>query len=254
MVDEAGRLLYVGKAGNLRARLRAYRRTPGQSRKTIRLIHCAARIEWELCESETAARLLEGEMIRLLRPRFNRAGTWPRSARFIAVRELPRGEGFALELLSEPEGECYGAFRCSPNLALGAMARLLWMGGTRGAAITALPHPLVATEGLRRFVANQSGVLEWLPAIRGYLAGQSDELVARFLDRIPDAGTGFDGLFLSRQFDCLLDFFRRGPVVNRRLREMFPHAGAHLAAEELDDLKILARGSLRTAVARPDWK
>lgn len=73
-------VLYVGKAKNLRRRLAAYRvanpeRLP---RRLIRLLHLVTRIEWDLCPSEAAAEHREAELIAVLNPRFNRAGTaWP---------------------------------------------------------------------------------------------------------------------------------------------------------------------------------
>lgn len=106
MFNDAGELVYVGKALDLHARLASYRRTQGQSRKTIRLIHAVRRIEWEECDSETAARLLENQLIRSLRPRFNRAGTWPASARFVVLEVLT--EGFRVTATS-PSAELSGS-------------------------------------------------------------------------------------------------------------------------------------------------
>lgn len=78
MLDATGRVVYVGKAKNLRRRLCAYKvanpdRLP---RRTLRLLHAATCIQWELCRDEAAA--LEREAMLLLekRPRFNRAGVW----------------------------------------------------------------------------------------------------------------------------------------------------------------------------------
>jgi excinuclease UvrABC nuclease subunit len=40
----------------------------------VRLLHQVQRIEWDVCESETAARHREEQLICVLAPRFNRAG------------------------------------------------------------------------------------------------------------------------------------------------------------------------------------
>jgi hypothetical protein len=77
--DQSG-VLYVGKAKNLRKRLASYRvanpeRLP---RRLIRLLNQTARIEFDLCASESSARFREEELIGALLPRFNRAGkVWP---------------------------------------------------------------------------------------------------------------------------------------------------------------------------------
>jgi len=76
---EAG-VLYVGKAKNLRRRLAAYRVADPERlpRRSIRLLHQVARIEWDVCASEAAARYREELLICVLCPKFNRAGkVWP---------------------------------------------------------------------------------------------------------------------------------------------------------------------------------
>src|SRR5262245_2917975 len=83
MRDEQDRLIYVGKAKNLRQRLNSYRHSARASRKTVRLVHTVRRIEWETCDSDEAAQLRENDLIRRYRPRFNRLGTWPKANCFI---------------------------------------------------------------------------------------------------------------------------------------------------------------------------
>lgn len=76
-----GGVLYVGKAKNLRKRLASYRvanpeRLP---RRLIRLLNQTARIEFDVCASESSARFREEELIGALLPRFNHAGkVWPK--------------------------------------------------------------------------------------------------------------------------------------------------------------------------------
>src|SRR5262245_66178237 len=74
MVDDAGELIYVGKAKALRARLLSYFRTYSRDPKAGRILHRARAIVWELVPSEFAALLRELELIRRWRPRFNVAG------------------------------------------------------------------------------------------------------------------------------------------------------------------------------------
>jgi hypothetical protein len=237
MFDAAGELLYVGKAKDLRARLASYRRTHGQSRKTIRLIHAVVRIEWEVCADEAGARRRENELIRTLRPRFNRAGTWPRSARF--VRVAAAGGGFRIEVVEEPgngaEG-VYGAFRGGAALAVAALARLLWFAWNRDAAPASLPRPLVARDELREFDAEHPTAADWLPAIHAFFAGDDDSVLARLVNEVPEPATPFDRLFVARQFEVLLDFHRRGPVRNRRLHEWLPQDRRTITPEEQSDL------------------
>jgi hypothetical protein len=76
-LDANGKLLYVGKARDLRARLNAYRSVARVSRRVRRLVSRIHSVTWEVCSSETAALLRENDLLRTLRPPFNRLGVWP---------------------------------------------------------------------------------------------------------------------------------------------------------------------------------
>ncbi len=70
--DAAGKIIYVGKAVNLRNRVRSYFHAAGDhSPKTQRLVAEIADLEWIITDSELEALLLESNLIKRLRPRFN---------------------------------------------------------------------------------------------------------------------------------------------------------------------------------------
>lgn len=71
MFDEAGRLLYVGKAANLRKRLASYFRKTGQAPKTAALVARIAQVETTIVANETEALLLEQTLIKQWRPPYN---------------------------------------------------------------------------------------------------------------------------------------------------------------------------------------
>ncbi len=64
-------VIYVGKAINLRARLRSYFLDTGRAPKTIALMKEAASLDWKLCESETDALIQEAEYIKKHHPKYN---------------------------------------------------------------------------------------------------------------------------------------------------------------------------------------
>ncbi len=72
MKDDAGTVLYVGKAKNLRARLRCYVKADRDTRPQIRfLMERAATIETIVTDTEKEAFILENTLIKQYRPRYN---------------------------------------------------------------------------------------------------------------------------------------------------------------------------------------
>ncbi|HYS47328.1 MAG TPA: excinuclease ABC subunit UvrC [Xanthobacteraceae bacterium] len=71
MIDARGEVLYVGKAKNIRKRIIAYRRPVGHPARIERMIGATASIEFVSTATETEALLLEANLIKRLRPRFN---------------------------------------------------------------------------------------------------------------------------------------------------------------------------------------
>lgn len=71
MFDVQARLLYVGKAKNLKKRLASYFRKTGQAPKTSALVARIAQIETTITGNETEALLLEQTLIKEWRPPYN---------------------------------------------------------------------------------------------------------------------------------------------------------------------------------------
>jgi excinuclease ABC subunit C len=72
MRDNAGRVIYVGKAKALRVRLASYFRAGARhGPKVAALVASVASLEWHVVRSETEALLLEGRLIKRWRPRWN---------------------------------------------------------------------------------------------------------------------------------------------------------------------------------------
>jgi excinuclease ABC subunit C len=71
MIDANGDVLYVGKAKNIRKRVLAYARPTGYDPRIERMVAATAALEFVSTATETEALLLEANLIKRLRPRFN---------------------------------------------------------------------------------------------------------------------------------------------------------------------------------------
>ena len=72
MKDESGKVIYVGKAVNLRSRVRSYFHESGSAdRKTAELVARVADVEWIVVASELEALILEMNLIKRHRPKYN---------------------------------------------------------------------------------------------------------------------------------------------------------------------------------------
>ncbi|MBT3712858.1 MAG: excinuclease ABC subunit UvrC [Anaerolineae bacterium] len=72
MKNAEGKIIYIGKAINLKNRVRSYfHASAGHNRKTRRLVQEIANIEWIVVGSELEALILEMNLIKRHRPRFN---------------------------------------------------------------------------------------------------------------------------------------------------------------------------------------
>jgi len=71
MFDEAGSILYVGKAKNLKNRVSSYFRNTGLNSKTVALVGRIRQIEVTVTRSEAEALILEHNLIKSQRPPYN---------------------------------------------------------------------------------------------------------------------------------------------------------------------------------------
>ena len=92
--DGDGRVVYVGKAKNLRARLSSYFQDPARlATKTRTMVHTAEAVEWTVVGSEVEALQLEYTWIKEYTPRFNIMYRDDKSYPYLAVTmkdEFPR--------------------------------------------------------------------------------------------------------------------------------------------------------------------
>ncbi|MGE3228516.1 MAG: excinuclease ABC subunit UvrC [Hyphomicrobium sp.] len=111
MLDAAGTVIYVGKARNLKARVQNYTRLAGLPNRTLRMIQATASMEFVSVRTEAEALLLEANLIKRFRPRFNVTLRDDKSFPYILIR---RDQG-APQILKHRgartiKGEYFGPF------------------------------------------------------------------------------------------------------------------------------------------------
>src|SRR5687767_4853308 len=103
MVDLTGRVVYVGKAKRLRARLLSYFRDEDPDDRHARILAVTDRIEWDYQPSEFAAFLGELRQIQRYRPPLNIKLNRPRRVGFVKVSGGPAPKIFSGGRSATPE-------------------------------------------------------------------------------------------------------------------------------------------------------
>ena len=109
MLNAHGKIIYIGKAKNLRARLHSYFRENSRDPKAGKIIERTHTLVWEQTGDEFAALLRELELIQRIRPRYNVLGLpGQRRHHYICVGKSPAPFAFVSRAPTGKEAACYG--------------------------------------------------------------------------------------------------------------------------------------------------
>jgi predicted GIY-YIG superfamily endonuclease len=141
MRDAQENVLYVGKAKNLKKRLNSYRvaNPDRMARRHLRLLRAVARIELQECADEAAALAKEAELLLTLKPKFNRAGTWPATPRFLVWQWDETRLALAISEAPAADWQAFGPFGSGIVHLRAALLRLLWFALNPASGSTAMP-------------------------------------------------------------------------------------------------------------------
>jgi excinuclease ABC subunit C len=111
MLDAAGEVIYVGKARSLKSRVSNYTRLGGHTNRIARMILATASMEFVTVATEAEALLLEANLIKRFRPRFNVLMRDDKSFPYILIaRDHPAPAVMKHRGARNRKGEYFGPF------------------------------------------------------------------------------------------------------------------------------------------------
>ncbi|HUR47640.1 MAG TPA: nucleotide excision repair endonuclease [Candidatus Saccharimonadales bacterium] len=245
MHSQHDKVLYVGQSGNLRSRLNSYKNAnPAHlTRKVIRLVHEASHISYEVCGTHEKARLRENDLLRSLRPKFNRTNTFPKAHCFIGVKYSKGALALCLTRQAPAAGQFFGAFKSGALYAYGALLRLLWALWNRPLSLDSYPRRLLLQKPPAQFelaLTSPAG-LDCPPPesimLEEFLSGDSDSLTPRFEAEL-NPSCLFHKKLIADDLEILRHFYDFGPRRNKALRTHHQLEGQLILQEQLDDLLV----------------
>ncbi|MFN0180294.1 MAG: nucleotide excision repair endonuclease [Gemmatimonadales bacterium] len=244
--DALGRVLYVGKAKELRRRLANYRAASRRKahRKMRTLVRAAAALETRPVATELAALLLENELIRSLRPPFNVDGAF--SFLYPAIGVGRDDDRVVLAFTSAPAEwsdlavRWHGCFR-SRARARAAFEALTSLFARVGHLEPPSRRPVVPRRRGARLEAFRRLPGDLASATDEFFSGGSTELLGHLFQRLLDSTSARRGAAeVERHLRTLAEFARHDVAALKRTLEKTGRSG-WVAGEERDALFIAAR-------------
>lgn len=238
------KVLYVGQSKNLRSRLNSYKNAHPDhlSRKTIRLVHQVRKIGWEECGTPEKARLRENELLRTLRPKFNKMNTFPKAHCFVGLKVRPDSLAFSLTREEVADQEYFGAFKSGAMYGYQALLRLLWSAIHAPETMAELPRPLLLARPPRDFEValppHFPSVGELGQHLSDFFRGISCALRLWIESRLKEHHSTFHQQMRSADLETIQRFFDYGPRRNRALKEHHQLPHSLILQEQLDDLLV----------------
>jgi len=244
--DAAGRVLYAGKAKDLRRRLAGYRNASRRKahRKMRTLVREAASLEVRPQESEKQALLLENELIRTLRPRYNVDGAY--AFLYPALGVGCHDGRVLLAFTSTPEEwgrldvRWHGCFR-SRVRARAAFSALVALFARLGHREPMSRLPDVRLRRGARLEAFRRMPPELPAAADAFLSGDSTDLLTRLFERLLESPLARrQAAEVEEELRTLEEFGRRDVAPLRRALRALGRSGC-VPGDERDALFIAAR-------------
>jgi excinuclease ABC subunit C len=200
MIDAKGEVLYVGKAKSIKKRVTAYTRPAGHDSRITRMIAGTVAMEFVTTKTETEALLLEANLIKRLRPRFNVLLRDDKSFPFILITS----DHWAPQILKHRgahtrKGHYYGPFASAGavNRTLNTLERAFLLRSCSHSFFEARTRPCLLHQ-IKRCSAPCTGEIDFdgysqlVGEANAFLSGRSSSVQKRLAEQMDKASTGLD--------------------------------------------------------------
>ncbi|HZT26967.1 MAG TPA: excinuclease ABC subunit UvrC [Pseudolabrys sp.] len=200
MVDSNGEVLYVGKAKNIKKRVSNYARPTAYDARIARMIAATVGLEFVTTKTETEALLLEANLIKRLRPRFNVLLRDDKSFPYILITS----DHWAPQILKHRgartrAGNYYGPFANAGavNRTINALERAFLLRSCSDSYFEARTRPCLLYQ-IKRCSAPCTGEIDFagysqlVREANEFLSGRSRSVQRQLADAMDQASTAMD--------------------------------------------------------------
>ncbi|MBS0521250.1 MAG: excinuclease ABC subunit C, partial [Proteobacteria bacterium] len=235
MIATDGEVLYVGKAKSLRNRVAAYTQPTRLATRLIRMVSATRTMEFAVTDSEAEALLLENNLIKRFRPRFNVLLRDDKSFPYIVIRrdtewpQLAKHRG-----TREPGNEYFGPFASATavNRTLYALQRAFPLRSCSDGVFSARTRPCLQYQ-IKRCTApcvGRIGKADYdtiVDEVRDFLGGRNREVQQALSQRMEQASANLE--------------FEQAAVLRDRIKAL-AHIQSHqsISLHSIDEADIFA--------------
>jgi excinuclease ABC subunit C len=235
MISAEGEVLYVGKARSLRSRVAAYTQPTRLATRLMRMVSATRTMEFAVTDSEAEALLLENNLIKRFRPRFNVLLRDDKSFPYIVIRrdtewpQLAKHRG-----TREPNNEYFGPFASATavNRTLYALQRAFPLRSCSDGVFSTRTRPCLQYQ-IKRCTAPCVGRIDKpeydaiVEEVRGFLGGRNREVQQSLSQRMEQASGSLE--------------FEQAAVLRDRIKAL-AHIQSHqsISLDSIDEADIFA--------------
>ncbi len=238
MIAGDGEVLYVGKAKSLRSRVAAYTQPNRLATRLIRMVSATKTMEFAVTDSEAEALLLENNLIKRFRPRFNVLLRDDKSFPYIVIRrdtawpQLAKHRG-----TREPSNEYFGPFASATavNRTLYALQRAFPLRSCSDGVFSTRTRPCLQYQ-IKRCTAPCVGRIDKpeyesiVGEVRDFLGGRNREVQQALSQRMEQASDALE--------------FERAAVLRDRIKAL-----AHIQSHQSISLHSIGEADIFAAHA-----